>query len=153
MRITVFTFFLLYSAAFAIEGFAIDYPVKPAGTDYYLQYDDCTAQWIMSGYGSYATWFDVEDFIPAGCAFDCEYSEWWFYHHVNSPWDTDQIVLEFWEGDVSGPVTLLACDTVTAIHFTSVQLYYAPSVLSGPQFWLVANTSGGNTTRETGKLP
>jgi hypothetical protein len=140
MRILTFTFFILCSAAFAVEGYAIDYPVEPPGTDYYLQYDDGSASWIFGGYGYYATWFDVEDFIPGGCNFDCEYSEWWFYHQPMNPWDTDQIVVELWEGDVSGPVTQLTSDTIYATHLYSSIVYYTPSVLTSPQFWLCANT-------------
>lgn len=110
------------------------------GTDDLLQYDNGTAAWIGGVYQVTGTWFDVEDFYVSPCDFLCDYSEWWFYHNPNMPWDTDMIVLELWTGDVSAPAELLRSDTICATHFMPHVVEYPEPINAGSQFWLLAIT-------------
>lgn len=110
------------------------------GTDDLLQYDSGTVAWIGGEYQVTGTWFDVEDFYVSPCDFLCDYSEWWFYHSPNMPWDTDMIVLELWTGDESAPLELLRSDTIFAAHFMPNVVMYPEPINAGNQFWLLART-------------
>lgn len=133
---------LVTAVAFAVES----YPVEGSGSggtgsDDLLQYDDGTAQWLWSGISYFGTWFDITDFLPGAAAFDCDFTEWWFYHHENHPWDTDQISVELWTGDVVMPVTQLAQNDITALHYAPVVVNYSTPVSTGADFWMIANTT------------
>ncbi|MCD4774690.1 MAG: hypothetical protein K8S15_01400 [Candidatus Aegiribacteria sp.] len=133
---------LALAAAFTFT--ADSYPVEDPvaympGTDDALQYDDGTSYWIVSGAAYYGTWFDMLDFTT-NPNYEFESTEWWFYHHASLPWDTDQIVLELWAGDVTGPATPLASDHVTAIHNAPVIVNYLPGISIETDFWMIANT-------------
>jgi hypothetical protein len=130
--------------AYAIDGYEIDNPVSGVtGILDLLQYDDGTGYWILtSGSSFYGTWFDYTDFVPGATnPYPCQSTEWWFYHHSAVPWDTDQIVVELWNGDVTGIVTFLASDHITALHNAPVFVNYAPPVSIELNFWMVANTT------------
>jgi len=131
---------LIAGLAFSTGGVAVQDPVS-TGTDQLLQYDDGVSHWIWPGVSYYGTWFDVTDFMPDASGFECESTEWWHYENPYNPWDTDQIVLELWSGDVSGPVTLLASDSVTALHNAPVYVNYPSALATGSDFWMVANTT------------
>ena len=129
---------------FAADTYLVEDPVagRP-GTDDMLQYDDGTSYWIVSGADYYGTWFDLTDFMPGSSPiyYECYYTEWWFYHHTSLPWDTDQIVIELWTGDVTGPATNLSTDIITALHNSPVFVTYVTPVLTGTDFWMIANTT------------
>lgn len=131
--------------AFAIDSYHVEDPVTGGTeTDDLLQYDDGTAFWTLSETAYYGTWFDITDFMPGSGSpyyFVCDCTEWWFYHTSGSPWDTDQIVAELWIGDVAGPAINLTTDTITAIHNTLVFVNYATPVITGDDFWMIANTT------------
>ncbi len=110
------------------------------GTDDYLQYDSGTVAWIGGMYQMTGTWFDMEDFYSSPEDFQCEYSEWWFYHNPNMPWDTDMLVLELWTGSGQAPEVLLRADTICASHYMTQIIQYPEPIDAGCQFWLIANT-------------
>lgn len=126
--------------AFAGGSYRVEDTVS-SGTDDLLQYDDGISAWVWSGINYYGTWFDVTDFMPAAADFECSSTEWWFYEHVNNPWDTDQIVVALWTGDADVPVTKLAADTITALHNAPVTVTYPTAISTGANFWLIANTT------------
>ncbi len=133
---------LVTAFSFAADSYLVDNPVAGgSGTDDLLQYDDGTAKWLWSGISYFGTWFDVTDFIPSATGFACDYTEWWYYHHANAPWDTDMIVVELWSGDAIMPVTNLASDDITALHYAAVIVNYATPVDCGVDFWMIGNTT------------
>lgn len=131
---------LAAASAFAAGSYRVEDPVA-GGTDDLLQYDDGNSAWVWSGINYYGTWFDVTDFMPVAVNFECSHTEWWFYEHVNVPWDTDQIVVELWTGDAGIPITMLASDTITALHNASVIVNYSTPLSTGADFWMIANTT------------
>ncbi|MCD4775527.1 MAG: hypothetical protein K8S15_05685 [Candidatus Aegiribacteria sp.] len=138
-------FVLAFTAvfAYAIDNCKIENPVAGGtGTLDWFQYDDGIAYWISSGSAFYGTWFDITDFVPGAGNYECDYTEWWFYHHSNHPWDTDQIVVELWNGDdASGPLTNLTSDVITALHYAPVIVNYATPVPVEHDFWMSAITT------------
>ncbi|MCK4806404.1 MAG: hypothetical protein KAT09_02095 [Candidatus Aegiribacteria sp.] len=143
MKKVLFVLVLAAAFAFAIESCPVEDPLPgTSGTDAVLQYDDGTAAWIWSGLLHIGPWFDVTDFDAAAVGFDCNYTEWWFYHHATYPWDTDLISGELWTGDaVTWPVTNLTADTFTALHYAPAYVLYSPAVSTGTDFWMIANTT------------
>jgi hypothetical protein len=131
---------LVTASAFATGSYRVEDPVT-GGTDDILQYDDGNSAWVWPGINYYGTWFDVTDFMPVATGFECNYTEWWFYEHVNFPWDTDQIVVELWTGDADIPITRLASDTITALHNAPVIVNYSIPLSTGANFWMIANTT------------
>lgn len=116
-------------------------PVE-SGTDAVLQYDDGTAHWIWSGISYVGTWFDVTDFLPSATQFEVSSTEWWFYHHSAHPWDTDQVMLELWAGDATTwPTTNFTSDSKIALHYAPIIVTYSPSIWTGTDFWMIANTT------------
>jgi hypothetical protein len=143
---------VLSLAVFAAFAFASDsYHLEPAipvdsGSDALLQYDDGSAAWIWSGIIYVGTWFDVTDFLPSATQFEVTSCEWWFYHHSSHPWDTDAITLELWKGDATTwPTTNFTSDSRTALHYAPTVVNYSPSVWTGTDFWMIANTSISST--------
>ncbi len=138
---------LIVLALVTASVFAADcYPVEGSvgggsGTDDLLQYDDGMAEWIWAGVNYFGTWFDITDFHPEATNFDCSSTEWWYYHHEYSPWDTDQIVVELWTGDVAKPVTELASNDIIALHNAPVIVNYPTPVSTGVNFWMIGNTT------------
>ncbi len=133
---------LLAASVFAVDVNLVSSPVAGGtGSDDVLQYDDGTAKWLYSQVAYFGTWFQVTDFLASATNFDCSSTEWWYYHHTNAPWDTDQIVAELWTGDATMPVTVLASDTITAIHYTAVTQNYSTPVTTGLNFWMIGNTT------------
>ena len=120
-------------------------PVEAPATDDVLQYDDGTALWITWGGLYRGTWFHTADFYSEPCDFKLGGAELWFYHSGSYPWDTDQFILEVYNGAQSGPEELLYDTTVTAAHMTGVIVFPADSILADPDFWILENTelSGG----------
>jgi len=133
---------LVAAFAFAADSNLVSNPVAGGtGSDDVLQYDDGTAHWLYSGVSYFGTWFDLTDFLPSATDFDCNSTEWWYYHHSAHPWDTDQIVVELWTGDVAMPVSVLASDTITALHYAPVTKTYSTPVTTGDNFWMIGNTT------------
>lgn len=145
MKNVLIVLVLLTPFAFAVDSYPVEDPVTViTGTDDMLQYDDGISYWVVSGAAYYGTWFDITDFMPGGSSpwyFVCDYTEWWFYHHTSLPWDTDQIVLDLWAGDVTGPATNLSTDTITALHNSPTIVNYGTPVIPGNDFWMIANTT------------
>jgi hypothetical protein len=131
---------LVSALSFAIDGIRVE-GLAGTGTDDLLQYDDGTPKWIYSGTPYFGTWFDITDFMPGATSFTADFTEWWFYHHPNSPWDTDQILVELWEGDVAMPMTQLQVDDITALHYSATIVNYSTPIELGTDFWMVANTT------------
>ena len=130
----------LTAVVFAAEGISVDLP-GTAPTDDLLQYDDGTPHWIWSGISYFGTWFYVEDFMPGSSGFEVDMTEWWHYHHPNSPWDTDMTSLELWNGDVAMPMTQLDATDATALHYAPVYIDYDPNIEAEANFWMIANTT------------
>lgn len=131
---------LAAAASFALDNVRVEGLSAP-GTDDLLQYDDGTPYWIYGGVAYVGCWFDVTDFMPSAIGFNCDWTEWWFYHHSNLPWDTDQISLELWNGDVAMPMSQLTADDATALHYAPVIINYATPVACEVDFWMVSNTT------------
>ncbi|MCD4707832.1 MAG: hypothetical protein K8S62_08840 [Candidatus Sabulitectum sp.] len=109
--------------------------------DTVLSYHDSTPQWLTWGGMYRGTWFHVEDFIPGATDFLVEWVDLWFYQHPSFPWDTNQIFVELWSGDGTGPVEFLAGEQVTALLQPAVtRVYFDPPVETGPDFWCLLNT-------------
>ncbi len=115
-------------------------PVFVPGSDDVLQYDDGTPWWLTWGGLYRGTWFHTADFYPDPCDFMLGAAEFWFYHHSVYPWDTDEFIVEVWNGEQTGPEELLYDTTVTAAHMTGVIVFPADSILTEPDFWLIENT-------------
>ncbi|MCD4701025.1 MAG: hypothetical protein K8S24_04120 [Candidatus Aegiribacteria sp.] len=129
------------TSAFGIECLPLENtPSGGQGTDDLLQYDDGTPFWIISGYSLYITWFDIEDFYPGALNFECDHTEWWFYHDASTPWDTDKIQTELWTW-VDMPVTMLNTTTITALHFSPVLVNYPTPISTTANFCMIANTT------------
>ncbi len=122
--------------------------LDPTGNDGdMLQYDNGTPKWVVWG-GTYrGTWFNVQDFIPGALDGYLEQAEFWFYHSDNYPWDTSDVYLEIWNGDMNGPTVQLDQQMVTALHYVPVYgTYSGESCTVEQNFWAVANiemSSGG----------
>ena len=110
------------------------------GTDDLLQYDDGTAVWVSWGDPHRGVWFDLDDFFTDPVGFECEYTEYWFYHLSTFPWDTSDFYAELWSGDSAGTVSLLDCQVVTAAHLTAVYAPHDPPIVTGIDFWVMVNT-------------
>jgi hypothetical protein len=134
---------LVTAFAFSADSYLVDDPIPggASGTDDLLKYDDGTAHWLWSGVSWFGTWFDVTDFIPTATGFECDWTEWWYYHHANSPWDTDMIVVEIWSGNAAMPMTNLTSDDITALHYAPVVVNYATPVSTTADFWTIGNTT------------
>lgn len=105
-----------------------------------LQYDDGTATWF-SNEGKYrGVAFDVGHFNPDASGFDLSFVEYWFYNSGIPPWDTDQFYAEVWDGETAGPVSLLAMQTLTALHYSPCYLDLVDPVTTGTGFWCIVNT-------------
>ncbi len=135
-------------AVLSLAAFAGQIAINPGpnqgaqGTDGDLmQYDDGSAHWIMSGGGNYkGVWFNVEDFTPGALGAGLDFVEFWFYHHENQPWDTSDIYIEVWNGDVMGPTAQLDQNMVVALDYSPVFTTFATPLEVEANFWLVANT-------------
>ncbi len=127
------------SLAFA-GGVRLDSPVYCGGTDDLLQYDDGSAHWLTWGGLYRGTWYDTEDFLPGSTGLDCEYTEYWFFHHSSYPWDTSSFYAELWNGGSSAPMTQLDQTMVTAAHYAPVQASYSPTIETEQDFWALINT-------------
>ena len=108
-----------------------------------FQYDDGSAQWIFWGGEYRGVWFNVEDFYP-GIGFDCEQLEFWFFHHASYPWEDSSFEAILANGDATAPVTELASESVSALHYSPVYAVYGSVVCEG-QFWALNHslTEGG----------
>jgi hypothetical protein len=147
MKHAVFLLVLLAAGAMAVVGSVrLETPVIVGGTDQILQYDDGSAWWCTWGGLYRGVWFDVTDFDMDGYGFIAEYTEFWFYHMSDSPWDTDQFYAELWNGEASGPVTRLDQTSMIATHYAPVYANYSPTIETEANFWTLVYTrmsSGG----------
>jgi hypothetical protein len=126
-------------AASALAGNVEVHPGSIERDGDWLVYDNGTPEWL-SWDGTYrGVWFNIEDFIPGGCGYTVQIGEFWFYHHASYPWDTGDVVLELWNGEVDGPEVFLALDTVTALHYAPVYALFWPP-LTDTEFWALVNT-------------
>jgi len=105
-----------------------------------LQYDDGTPGWITWGGVYRGVWFNVNDFYPEAVGTLIYQSEFWFYHHASYPWDTCDVYLEVWNGDLAGPTTLLDRTLATATHYSPVFVPYIPPLEAETEFCLLVNT-------------
>jgi len=112
----------------------------------WLVYDDGTAAWLTWGGGYRGVWFDVKDFNPSGAGAIVSQVEFWFNHHASYPWDTSDFYAEIWDGNSTGPVTLLNQTQATAVHYAPVTVTYDPAIVCETEFWVLENpemSSGG----------
>lgn len=111
-----------------------------------LQYDDGTPGWITWGGLYRGVWFNIDDFYPEAVGTLIHQSEFWFYHNASYPWDTSDVYLEVWDGNSTGPTTMLDRTLATATHLSAVIVTYIPPLEAEGDFWLLVNTelsSGG----------
>jgi len=120
-------------------------PVQSQNNEW-LKYDDGTSNWLTWD-GTYrGVWFNIEDFIPGANSWTVGTVETWFYHHSSYPWDTSEFLCEVWNGDASGPATLLGQVQSTAVHNSAVYTNFDPQLTTQGNFWCITNTeisSGG----------
>jgi hypothetical protein len=120
----------------------LDRPLSIPGTDDLFQYDDGTAVWL-SWSGLYReVWFHVQDLSPWYMEGTCVNSlEFWFYHHINYPWDTASFYAELWQNcDEIYPLTQLDQTSVMASHNAPCFVNYSSPVNVDLDFGVVINT-------------
>ena len=136
---------LVVLAVIVAVGFASSYrletPVYCGGTDDVLSYDDGTSHWLTWGGLYRGVWFDVTDFDPSGTGFECDYTEYWFFHHSSYPWDTASFYAELWNGTSASPTALLDQTSMMATHNTAILCNYSPAIIAEGEFWALVNTS------------
>ncbi len=137
---SLFATLTMAACCLAAGGVRLDEPVYCGGTDDLLQYDDGSAVWLTWGGLYRGTWFDTQDFVPGSIGLECNYTEYWFYHHSSYPWDTSSFYAELWNGSSLGPLVLLDQTMVTAAHFAPVQADYNPPIATEQKFWGLVNT-------------
>lgn len=130
---------VLSLAAFAGQNLSIEGSAVGSDGDW-LQYDDGTSHWLTWG-GTYrGVWFNIEDFVPGGDNGLLEQAELWFYHHAERPWDTSDVYIELWNGDVNGPVAQLDQQMKVALHNAPIFVDYDPMVGVEANFWSLINS-------------
>ena len=125
----------------------LDRPVPCAQTDPELfHYDDGYAYWLTWSGQWRGTWFTMDNFGAAGNNLECDYTEFWFYHHSSYCWDTAAFYAELWTDESGLPSILLSQETVVATHYSADYAFYDPPLDCGNSFWVLVNTafsSGG----------
>jgi len=120
----------------------MDFFIRASGDIYrdIVSYDDGSAHWLLWDGVYRGTWFDLADFGPCP-GMHCNYTEYWFFHHISYPWDTSSFYAEFWNGDEAGPQTRVDQTSVTALHYAPVHAVYSPSIETETNFWAIINTT------------
>ena len=144
----VYTSLLLCLAALvAGSDLALEQPVSCGQTDPELfYYDDGYAYWLTWSGQWRGTWFTMDDFGAAGNSLECDYSQFWFYHHSSYCWDSGSFCAELWTDESGLPSTMISQETALATHYSANCTYYDPPLDCGNAFWVLANTafsSGG----------
>jgi len=103
-----------------------------------LQYDDGSSHWLTWKGVYRGVWFVTDDFLP-GSWFNADYSEYWFYHHSEYPWDTSDFYAELWTDDSCSPGMLIDRDIVVASHNTAILSDHDPDYWF-EQCWSIVNT-------------
>ena len=120
-------------------------PIQRTDADW-LVYDDGSPAFYTWGGMYRGVWFNVEDFVPGMAAADVQESKFWFYHdEVDHVWDTSDVYVEIWNGDVLGPMTQLDQTMITALDYAPVGVVYSPAIEAEGNFWVLCNVemSGG----------
>ncbi len=139
MRNILIVLAMAFAVAFA-GNIRLEEPVEVTGSDDMLQYDDGSAFWLTWGGLYRGVWFDTEDFLPGSNGLECEYTQFWFYHHADYPWDVSEFYAELWNGESSAPITLLDQSIVTATHYSANNCNYSSAIVTDADFWALVNT-------------
>lgn len=136
----IFIVLAIFVAMAFTEDIRLDEPVECGGGDDMLQYDDGSAYWLTWGGLYRGVWFDTEDFLPSSTGFECDYTQYWFYHHASYPWDTSDFYAELWNGESSAPITQLDQTLVTATHYSANNCNYSTAIVTDADFWALVNS-------------
>ncbi|PIE51951.1 hypothetical protein CSA37_09240 [Candidatus Fermentibacteria bacterium] len=101
----------------------------------WLSYCNGTPEWVIWEGTWRGTWFNLEDFYSGSTEGSVQQASLWFYHYSSYPWDTSDITVELWSGDVSGPELLLDSRVMTASHMTPCFVTYDPQIEVPGNFW------------------
>ena len=133
-----YAFVFIAAAAFA-EHAPIDLdPHNSNGA--WLYYDNGTPGWVIWDSTYRGVWFNIQDFIPGMNEGYIWQAEFWFYHSTNYPWDTSDVYVELWNGDMNGPTAQIDQQVITAIHYTPLYVeYFGEAGHVEQNFWVITN--------------